>query len=122
MNQCFQNGYEWDFENCVCLGGCGVDGGCSPVLVDLNGDGFDLTDAQHGIIFDINGDGRNERIGWTRFGSDDAFLALDRNGDGEINDGSELFGNFTPQPNPPIGEEKNGFLALAEYDKSQNGG
>jgi hypothetical protein len=33
-----------------------------------------------------------------------------------------MFGNFTPQPSPPEGQEKNGFLALAEYDKAANGG
>jgi hypothetical protein len=53
---------------------------------------------------------------WTEPDTDDAWLVLDRNGDGAINDASELFGDNTPQPIPPEGEERNGFLALSQFD------
>jgi len=94
----------------------------SPVLVDVNGDGFSLTDAAGGVDFDITATGTPKRIAWTTSGSDDAWLVLDRNGNGLIDNGQELFGNHTIQPEPPAGEEKNGFLALAEFDKPANGG
>ena len=86
------------------------------------GNGFSLTNAPNGVNFDINGDGITEQLAWTASGGDDAWLVLDRNGNGTVDSGLELFGTFTPQPGPPVGEHKNGFLALAQFDKSANGG
>lgn len=108
-------GCPWNYNN---TGFCCVPG-MSPIIVDVDGAGFHLTSAGDGVWFDFFGTGTAIHISWTAPGSTNAWLALDRNGDGLINNATELFGNITPQPataNPQ------GFLALAEYDKPARGG
>lgn len=92
----------------------------SPVIIDTEGDGFDLTSAALGVNFDLDADGIiKERVAWTAPASDDAFLFLDRNGNGVVDNGIELFGNYTPQVGSPA---PNGFVALALYDMPLHGG
>lgn len=112
--ECQQNGGTYDYGSCQC--------GQSPIVIDVLGNGFDLTNAANGVAFDINGNGTLDQLAWTSANSDDAWLVLDRNNNNLIDDGTELFGSHTSQPVPPAGVPRNGFLALAEFDKPANGG
>jgi hypothetical protein len=119
MTQCFRFG-DYDFDACACTGGC--EGACSPIVVDVLGNGFNMSNASTGVFFDMEGQGTGGQFSWTAANSDDAWLALDRNNNGLIDSGKELFGNITAQDIHPEGVERNGFLALALYDSPAYGG
>lgn len=91
----------------------------SPIIIDLDGDAFNLTDEAGGVSFDIGVDGNADSVSWTDATADDAWLALDRDGSGTIDSGSELFGNFTKQSDI---DDENGFNALAWFDDVKRGG
>jgi hypothetical protein len=104
--------FKWNGFTCQCEQ-------LTPIIIDTDGSGFQLTDYQGGVSFDMIGGGEPAQMSWTAPGSTNAFLVLDRNGDGKINNGVELFGSSAPQPRS---DAPNGFLALAVFDKPDKGG
>jgi hypothetical protein len=102
----------WE-TNCDDASECLEDGQSSPIIIDMGRNGYQLTGPEEGVWFDLDADGVPERLAWTRPESDDVFLAMDRNGNGRIDDGSELFGNHTPAFATGFdGTAANGFEAL----------
>lgn len=95
---------------------------CSPIVLDLARDGFKFGGPDYPVRFDIDADSVKEKICWTSRRTEDAFLAMDRNGNGRIDDGSELFGDSTPFING--NRAQNGYQVLFELDAvrgNQNG-
>lgn len=82
-----------------------------PIVFDLDGDGVELTSYKNGAAFDITATGRNTTTAFVTGG--DAFLALDRNRNGFIDDGSELFGDQRGAAN--------GFEELRKLDSNADG-
>ncbi|MGE8107088.1 beta strand repeat-containing protein, partial [Allorhizobium sp. NPDC080224] len=91
-----------------------VDGGkVDPLILDLDKNGFAFSSIEDGVTFDINADGKADQIAWTK---DDGILAYDVDGNGLIDNGSEI---FTPDFNG--GKFASGVAALASLDTNGDG-
>jgi hypothetical protein len=90
----------------------------SPLVLDLNGDGVTSTFiSETSTYFDLDNDGVRQRTGWVQ--GEDGILVFDKNRDGKVNNGTELFGNHTLLKNGT--KAANGFEALREYDENKDG-
>ena len=93
----------------------------APLLLDLDRNGFNLSEPGIGVTFDISAKGESNYIQWVSVGTDDGFLAIDLNDNGIIDNGSELFGKGTDLK--LIGDKaSNGYIALRQYDLVELGG
>ncbi|OEF55527.1 hypothetical protein A1OU_24495 [Enterovibrio norvegicus] len=90
----------------------------TPLVLDLDGDGIETSDVtQNTVAFDFDGDGQTINTGWITDG--DGLLVRDINKDGEINDGSELFGSNTRLQDGTTAAD--GYEALAQHDANADG-
>lgn len=88
-----------------------------PLVLDLDEDGIETTTANGGVLFDMDGDGKKTGIGWIK--PDDGFLVFDKNNNGLIENGTELFGVDTIKRNGQ--KATSGFDALNDIDNNQDG-
>ncbi|MBI2732870.1 MAG: hypothetical protein HYX44_06090 [Aquabacterium sp.] len=88
----------------------------SPIVLDLNGDGVHTLAASRGVHFDLMGTGIEHHVGWVA--PTDGLLVMDRNGDGKINDGKELFGTATMVDGHRAGD---GYAAMRGEDSNHDG-
>jgi hypothetical protein len=113
-------GYTRDTGNCNenVLDSCGCCQTYSPIVIDLAGDGVRFSSAEDGALWDTNGLGHKNWVGWP-LSPDDVWLALDRNGNGRIDSGLELFGNTRTLSGG--GAAANGYEALRDFDLNADG-
>lgn len=107
-NDCEQTPWGYDCPPC-------------PIALDLQGNGLKLTGPKPPVYFDLDGDGTPNHTSWTRVQTKDGFLVWDRNQNGMIDDGRELFGTATPPMLSPV-PLHHGFEMLAELDQPALGG
>ena len=88
-----------------------------PLLIDLDGDGIETTSVENGVYFDQENDGFAEVSAWVS--SDDGVLAIDKNNNGTIDNGSELFGDSYVKSDGTIATS--GFDALSDLDSNGDG-
>lgn len=100
-------------------GPCDWQGCQTPIVINFGNGDYLLTGANSPVLFDMSGNGTPINIGWTAAGANEAFLWLDRNHNGKVTSGAELFGNFTPLKDGQLAQ--NGFEALREYDDNHDG-
>jgi hypothetical protein len=89
----------------------------TPLVLDLDGDDVETRSLAEGTRFDLDADGQLDRTGWAS--PDDGLLVRDLNGDGQVNDGTELFGAATRLPDGSVARD--GFQALASLDSNADG-
>ena len=88
-----------------------------PLVLDLDGDGIETLPADGSVLFDHNSDGIKTATGWVA--PDDGIVVLDRNGNGTIDTGLELFGDNTIKSDGEVAG--NGFDALSDLDSNNDG-